>query len=649
MQIIKNSKSSKTTKKINRTANKQQKTNNFFNRTRAILFIVTFSIIGVIYLALTHAASITREYPWHTNITATTFWVGENFRSADDGSQVCSAYQSNWAQLWAPKVDTVSTLKDSTDCSGSPIGGCDGVRGELKETAKRRTVACETEARHTRSDGLDYFPSWATATKMPQENPFYLDLPYNDTDEGYKNRCDSIPWANDPGFKGNCTKGNFSYMKNRWVEIKGPNNKLCYGQIQDAGPSDDESNDSLKYKDAPYVFGSNDARPSNKSWGNAGMDVSPALNGCLGFKDLDGTNDKVSWRWVEASAVPNGPWSKVVTTSQANWNGQITPTDEYIKAITPGNDAVPPKQENFPPEIKLSSPQENNSPTAPATVELNANANDNDGIESVSFYQGATLLGSDNTSPYSITVNKLSDGEYKYTAIATDKNPTMPKSTTSNSVTVKVKKPKEPVVKNDKPIVTISSPQTTQTPKAPGTIVLNAEAKDNNGIKEVQFYKDGVPIEKADSTLPYSLTIKDVPAGKSSYYAIVTDASSDSLLGTSNTIDVLVKAGTDSDAEKDVVPPTAPSNISANLYFDWGYKMSISWKPSKDNSGKVQYKVNWTDNATPMISAVPYQSFSVSSVKKYDVSVQAIDPSGNKSEVVKESFTPKCFIIWCWL
>ena len=66
------------------------------------------------------------------------------------------------------------------------------------------------------------------------------------------------------------------------------------------------------------MFGSTDARPVRSRSNNAGLDVSPALNGCLGFKELDGDSDKVSWQFVDAAQVPAGPWTKVVTTSGVN-------------------------------------------------------------------------------------------------------------------------------------------------------------------------------------------------------------------------------------------------------------------------------------------------------------------------------------------
>lgn len=213
------------------------------------------------------------KYPWHTNIVATTFWVGEVFDpTAEDGSQVTSTYDSRWMASY---------------------GGCDGV------TTKD---GCQTEAR-AGSNG------YAPSAVKPKENPFYLDLPYDDINNpaAFNERATVIPWANDEGYKGQATNRSFSYMKNRWVKIR-KGDKVCYGQIQDAGPGE--------YQDKAYVFGSDDARPANKKFNNAGMDVSPALNGCLGFSDLNGESDKVDWQFVDQKDVAPGPWLNIVTVSQ---------------------------------------------------------------------------------------------------------------------------------------------------------------------------------------------------------------------------------------------------------------------------------------------------------------------------------------------
>jgi hypothetical protein len=237
-----------------------------------------------------------RVYPVHTGIVSTTFWVGEVFDpSLPDGSQVCSTYDAQWAYHWSGVINGTASAS-STACPRSVVGGCDGVPGP---------GTCATEPR-TAANG--YFP-----TKVaPKENPFYLDLPFDDLNDstGFATRCNVIPWANDPGYAGHCNDGNFSYMKNRWVKLTGPNGNTCYGQVEDAGPSS-----GSKYHDSTYVFGANDARPANKLFNGAGADVSPALNGCLGYSELDGQNDKVNWQFVDAADVPPGPWTQIITTS----------------------------------------------------------------------------------------------------------------------------------------------------------------------------------------------------------------------------------------------------------------------------------------------------------------------------------------------
>ncbi|WP_427016723.1 hypothetical protein ACQCSX_18665 [Pseudarthrobacter sp. P1] len=218
--------------------------------------------------SLTTAAG---KYPWHTGIVSTTFWVGEVFDAkASDGSQVYSTYDGQWE---------------------SSYGGCDGVL----------SPACETEKR-TAANG--FMPSSMT----PKENPFYLDLPFDDINDpkAFAQRATVVPWANEAAYARQATERSVSYMKNRWVRIR-LGSAVCYGQIEDAGPG--------QYHDAAYVFGSDDARPANKNFNGAGMDVSPALNGCLGFKELNGQDDKVDWQFVDRADVPDGPWLKIVTTS----------------------------------------------------------------------------------------------------------------------------------------------------------------------------------------------------------------------------------------------------------------------------------------------------------------------------------------------
>jgi hypothetical protein len=212
-----------------------------------------------------------RRYPLHTGIVATTFWVGEIFDPhAADGSQVISTYDAHWMPHY---------------------GGCDGVMADGR---------CETQ-RRVAANG--FFPTRMT----PRENPFYLDLPFDDVNNAaaFSQRARVIPWANGRGYAGHAHDPSFSYMKNRWVKLT-RDGRTCYGQIEDAGPG--------VYDDYRYVFGAGNRRPASRRYNGAGLDVSPALTGCLGFRELNGDHNRVDWQFVDAAGVPPGPWTRLVTT-----------------------------------------------------------------------------------------------------------------------------------------------------------------------------------------------------------------------------------------------------------------------------------------------------------------------------------------------
>jgi pectate lyase len=76
---------------------------------------------------------------------------------------------------------------------------------------------------------------------------------------------------------------------------------------------------------------------------------------------------------------------------------------------------------NKPPAVTITGPTDNATFDAPATVTLTAMATDEDGsIAKVEFFNGTTLLGSDNSSPYSWSWASIAAGTYTVTAKATD-------------------------------------------------------------------------------------------------------------------------------------------------------------------------------------------------------------------------------------
>jgi hypothetical protein len=91
---------------------------------------------------------------------------------------------------------------------------------------------------------------------------------------------------------------------------------------------------------------------------------------------------------------------------------------------------------NVAPTVNITSPVNNATFNAPATITINANAADSDGtISKVEFYNGTTLLGSSVNSPYSYSWTNVVAGTYTLTAKATDNKGA---STTSTAITVVV-------------------------------------------------------------------------------------------------------------------------------------------------------------------------------------------------------------------
>ncbi len=161
-------------------------------------------------------------------------------------------------------------------------------------------------------------------------------------------------------------------------------------------------------------------------------------------------------------------------------------------------------KENEAPTVTITSPVSGTSAIAPANFVIKASATDNDGnISKVEFYAGASLLGQDNTSPYSFNWNAVSAGTYVLTAkVIDDLNATA----TSTAVTVVV-------TNNSLPTVSITSPTNGATSIAPATIALKASATDSDGsISKVEFY-NGVTLLGTVTTGPYTYNWNAVLAG----------------------------------------------------------------------------------------------------------------------------------------
>ncbi len=188
-------------------------------------------------------------FPWHFDITATYFFIGERATRRNPTPNTASSWDSAWDDNY---------------------GGYDD-----PDPKKRDPV------------------TFAPLGFKPRLNPFYVALPYNDIDRGgpKPEAPKVIPWYRrdkDGKYESTC--------RGTWVQIyyKG---RYCFAQWEDCGP--------FLTDDWEYVF--KGKRPRNTNNHCAGIDISPAVRDYLG---IPGGSAVVHWRFVDFSLVPGGPWAK---------------------------------------------------------------------------------------------------------------------------------------------------------------------------------------------------------------------------------------------------------------------------------------------------------------------------------------------------
>ena len=185
------------------------------------------------------------RYPWKKQIVTTTFWVGE----APTKNNPVPNHVSSWDAEWAKH-----------------FGGTDN-----PDPAQRA--------------------NYIAVGFVPQQNPFYVALPYNDKMKvGHKPEAPLVvPW-----FKRVYRGPGQSVCKGRWIAIKF-GDRICYAQWEDCGP--------FRTDHWQYVFGNE--RPKANLNKGAGLDVSPGVRDFLGMNSSDVTD----WKFVDFEEVPTGPWS----------------------------------------------------------------------------------------------------------------------------------------------------------------------------------------------------------------------------------------------------------------------------------------------------------------------------------------------------
>src|SRR5215831_357668 len=179
--------------------------------------------------------------------------------------------------------------------------------------------------------------------------------------------------------------------------------------------------------------------------------------------------------------------------------------------------------------VSLTAPASGAVFQAGSTIALTASAtasNKNHPIVKVEFFQGATLIGTDTTSPYSFSWTNVPAGSYSLTAKATDSTGA---TATSAARTIKVNAP---------PTVSLTAPANGTIFSPGSTIPLAATASDSDGtISKVDFL-NGATVIGTDTTSPYTFNWANVSSGTYTLTARATDSNSGVTTSASVTITV---------------------------------------------------------------------------------------------------------------
>jgi plastocyanin len=198
---------------------------------------------------------------------------------------------------------------------------------------------------------------------------------------------------------------------------------------------------------------------------------------------------------------------------------------------------------NQPPTVSLTAPADGGTFSTTDSITFSANANDDAGVNRVEFYSDGNLIGTDTSSPYSVTAT-LPAGQHSITAKAFD-GPGL--SATSGPRTITVNAPQ-----NQAPSVNLTGPQNGATFLTTDTITFSADANDDAGVNRVEFYSDGNLIG-TDTSAPYSVTAS-LSAGQHSITAKAFDGPG--LSATSGAITITVNTPN----QPPTVTLTAPAN-----------------------------------------------------------------------------------------
>jgi gliding motility-associated-like protein len=366
------------------------------------------------------------------------------------------------------------------------------------------------------------------------------------------------------------TSNTFDYL------LVSDNDFGAYGPMLSAVLRDPNSYTSTPSNNPPTV---NLTAPANNANFAAGSNITLSATA----SDADGSIARVEFFYgttkigEDLSSPYSFAWNNVPAGS---YTLTARATDNQAATRTSSAVTITVTAPNSPPSVAVTAPANNASFAAGASVTLSANASDTNGsVAKVEFFNGATKLGEDATSPYSFVWASVPAGTFTITARATDNQNA---TTTSSAVMLNV-------AANTPPAVTLTAPANNTSVAAGSSITFSANASDSDGsITKVEFYSGATKLGE-DASSPYSFTWPSVPAGTYSLTAKATDNQNAVTTSSASTITAIAAN----------VPPTVTLSAPANnASFAAGVSITITAIAS-DNDGSIA-KVEFYNGTTKL-------------------------------------------------
>jgi len=213
-------------------------------------------------------------------------------------------------------------------------------------------------------------------------------------------------------------------------------------------------------------------------------------------------NDTVEWDWVSdfhSSTSQDSLWDSGVHNTGFQFSHTFTSSGnfQYLCTVHFFTGTVMVGGGSASPTISITAPTDGATFTAPTNISIEATANDSSGnVTNVLFFDGTTLLGGTNNTPYAI-VATLGAGSHPLTAVAMDD---AGQSATSSVVTVSAN------AGNASVSITITNPVDGAVLPSSAAVPIRTSVTDPGGVvTNVQFF-DGDVLIGNDATSPYSLS-----------------------------------------------------------------------------------------------------------------------------------------------